>query len=238
MSVRNIIMRILEIIGDASSTPDLDIQMRGSRLTLTADLGAPAKAPPRTRVESAPTAGEVSPEAILAVLERKRAGSNLAGIAKAVGVKRKMAIKPMIDALVAEGKIEKAGPKFRLPGRVKRGRRPGSASKVGTTKRPVVLPTPAPAKRPAVAKPAPKARPIVKKAAAPKASRPAPATKQAPAKPAPPPRKRPSRAKPKAAPVKPAVDSSSGTQSLFSVSPDTTEAATGTAGSPADEGAS
>lgn len=125
MSVAAIISRILEVLADAKGTPNIDITMRGTKLSLVADMGAAGK-------RAAAMAGDVgvTEDAVLRVLERRKAGMNLASLARSLDVRRKTAVKPVLATLIALGKVERAsGGKFRIPGRIRRGRRPGSANK-------------------------------------------------------------------------------------------------------------
>lgn len=167
---RSIIARIVDLVVEAGATNDVQIELRGSRMVLTADLGQAGGQPSQRRVRpvAVENADGVSPEAVLAVLGKHPGGFNLVNLARMLGIKHKTALRPIIDRLVAEGQIEVAHGKTRLPGLVRRGR-PIKQAKVAPPIAKLVTPKkaavklkpaakppkkPASARRPPVAKPA------------------------------------------------------------------------------------
>lgn len=182
--VKNIIGRILEIISDAQVTPDLTVELRQGKLSLSADLRA-SVGTSRVKSSGSASAGAigddvVSPEAVLAVLDKKIGGMNLAKIGKALGV-RKMAVRGVLTSLLAQHLVEKAGPVWRLPGRVRRGRPGRNKKRTARVVPPVAVVTTLTAPRPSLVKD----KPAGKKETANKR----PAAKVVPSKPSPAPKK-------------------------------------------------
>lgn len=181
LAVSGVLAQIIEVISRAQAAPRIQVSLEGSRLTVTADLGRAVAA---NRVAAMASEVGVSEDAVLRVLERKKVGFNLASLARSLDLRRKTALKPLLERMIASGSIEKAaGSRFRIPGRVRRGRKPGTA-KNEPAKVTAAPPKPAnPPKRPAVRKPiAPvkPAKPVAKTAPAKKRVRKSATKKAAP----------------------------------------------------------
>jgi hypothetical protein len=122
------------------------VEADGGNVTQSARPTAPAAAPAR-KSRSAPKAAKATParsapapapdaaggiaEKILAALAAKPTGYNLKHLARAIGVRKKMKVKPVADQLVAEKKLiikEPMGLYRRADVEVKRGRKAKSAN--------------------------------------------------------------------------------------------------------------